>query len=142
MRSARVGWLTKIRFRQFAVALRAGADLHPVAGPRFLSAGFAATHPEAVKQVEAWLDCVSPAVLANELDAFAAAPDLRAALASLTIPVVARVGALDVAMPPAKSEDIVRAVPNGRLEVVPGVGHALTLEDLDGTIASVRRALG
>ncbi|HEX7603206.1 MAG TPA: hypothetical protein VF316_16425, partial [Polyangiaceae bacterium] len=64
------------------------------------------------------------------------------ALAALRIPVLARVGAEDAAAPAAKSQEIARAVPGAELQIVPGVGHALTIEDLPGTIDAVRAALG
>ena len=128
-------------FRGFAAALRARQDLRGLAGPRFLSPGFAAAHPDAVRQVEAWLDAAPGAVVAAELDAFAAAEDLALALAGLAIPVVARVGAVDAAARPPKSEAIARSCPAGRLEIVEGAGHALVLEDEAGTIASLRRLL-
>ena len=53
--------------------------------------------------------------------------------------VLARVGELDQATPPPKSEAIVKACKNARLEVVPGAGHALVLEDLDGVVGAARR---
>jgi len=128
-------------FKQFAAALRQGVDLHGIAADRFLSPAFKATHPEAVRAVTSWLDASPPASLAAELEAFAAAPDLEAAVAALTIPVVARTGELDVACPPPKARAIVGAARKGALEIVPGAGHALMFEDLAGTTASVVRAL-
>jgi pimeloyl-ACP methyl ester carboxylesterase len=128
-------------FRQFAAALRQGVDLHGVAPDRFLSPAFKATHPEAARAVTAWLDATPPVNLASELDAFAAAPDLDDAVAALDVPIFARVGALDVAVGSAESERIVAAAKAGTLEVVPGAGHALVFEDLDGTTASVLRSL-
>ena len=128
-------------FRQFAAALRQGVDLHGIAPDRFLSPAFRATHPDAVRAVTAWLDATPPANLANELEAFAAAPDLDAGVAALTVPILARVGALDVAAGPAASEAIVAAARAGTLEVVTGSGHALMYEDLEGTTASVVKAL-
>jgi pimeloyl-ACP methyl ester carboxylesterase len=125
-------------FRQFAAAVRAGQDLRPIAGPRFLSPAFAKAHPEAVTAVEAWLSAAPPAVIASELDGFADARDLLPALGALRVPVVARVGSADAAAPPPKSEAIVRACPSARLEIAEGAGHALVYEDVDGTIASMR----
>jgi pimeloyl-ACP methyl ester carboxylesterase len=129
----------KAGFHQFAAALRAGQDLRPLAGPRFLSPAFATAHPEAVKAVEAWLEAAPKDVIAGELDAFADADDLGPRLSQLAIPVLARVGELDQATPPPKSEAIVKACKNARLEVVPGAGHALVLEDLDGVVGAARR---
>ena len=127
--------------RQFAAALRAGQDLRPLAAPRFLSAPFAAAHPGAVRAVEGWLSAAPAGVIAAELDAFANAPDLLPALAALRIPIVARVGSADAAAPEPKSEAIVKACASARLELVEGAGHALVYEDLDGTVASLRRLL-
>jgi len=115
-------------FRQFAAALRQGVDLHGVAPDRFLSPAFKATHPEAARAVTAWLDATPPV-------------DLDDAVAALDVPIFARVGALDVAVGSAESERIVAAAKAGTLEVVPGAGHALVFEDLDGTTASVLRSL-
>jgi len=128
-------------FHQFASALRAGQDLRALAAPRFLSAAFAAAHPEAVRAVEDWLTAAPGEVIAGELDAFADAPDLTPALASLRVPVIARVGSADAATPLPHSEAIVTACPDARLEGVAGAGHALVYEDVEGTIASLRRLL-
>lgn len=128
-------------FHGFAAALRAGQDMRPLAAPRFLSAPFAAAHPEAVRAVEGWLDAAPREVIAAELEAFAAAADLTGSLGGLRVPVRARVGSADVAAPPSKSEAIVKACPSARLEIVDGAGHALPYEDLDGTIAALRRLL-
>lgn len=125
--------------RQFVAALRAGVDLRPIAPGRFLSAGFAAAHPEACAAVTRWVDATSPALLADELEAFNSAPPLLPRLGALAIPLLARTGELDVAAPPAKAEALARAVPGALLEIAPGAGHALLLEDTEATIASVRR---
>lgn len=124
-------------FRGFADALLGGADLRDIAGPRFLSETFRTSHPERVRDVEAWLDATTRENLAAELRAFAEAPDLLPSLAALTIPVVARVGSEDLACPLAKSEAIVKACPRARLEVVHGKGHALPYEDEEGTAESI-----
>ncbi|MGO8992647.1 MAG: alpha/beta fold hydrolase [Polyangiaceae bacterium] len=129
-------------FKGFAAALRQGVDLRDIAADRFLSPAFKATHSDAVRAVAAWLDAISPANLANELDAFAVAPDLDVEVAALDIPILARVGALDVAAPPGKSEAIVAAAKRGTLAIVPGAGHALMYEDFHATTASIVSALG
>lgn len=67
--------------------------------------------------------------------------DLRPRLAELDVPILARVGTADLATPPALSEEIVEHAARGHLELVEGVGHALIHEDLEGTVASTRRAL-
>lgn len=57
------------------------------------------------------------------------------------MPVYVRVGELDGAAPPAWSQEIVDAVGNGTLDVVPDTGHLLLLEDYAATAAAVRDAL-
>jgi pimeloyl-ACP methyl ester carboxylesterase len=128
-------------FRGFAGALRAGVDLSSLATARFLAPAFAVAHPEAVVAVKGWLASATREMIAAELDAFATAPDLAEAVSALTMPIVARVGSVDAATPPTKSEAIVRACRSARIEVVDGAGHALMIEDLDGTIAALRGLL-
>jgi pimeloyl-ACP methyl ester carboxylesterase len=128
-------------FQGFAAALRAGQDLHSVMAPRFVAPAYLAAHPEAARVVEGWLDAIAPGALADELEGFARCADLTERVGALRIPVAARVGALDLAVPVAKSEAIRAAVPHAVLDVVPGVAHALIVEDLAGTTAFVERAL-
>lgn len=128
-------------FRGFAELTRSGATFGTLAADRFLSPGFAATHPEAVEAVTGWLNNTPRDVLAAELMALIDAPDLLPALAALRIPVVARVGTRDLASPVAKSEAIAAACPAATLEVVEDAGHALVYEDVAGTLASLQRLL-
>jgi pimeloyl-ACP methyl ester carboxylesterase len=122
-------------YRQFAQMLRGGVDARPLMGPRMLSDAYRARHPEAVAEVESWIDATSVEVLAGELAAFADAPDR----VDGPCPVHARLGAMDVASERAEVERLVGAT--GTLEVVPNVGHALLIEDEAATFAFVRRAL-
>jgi 3-oxoadipate enol-lactonase len=131
----------KAGFRGFAAALRAGQSLDGVATQRFLSPAFATEHPDACARVEGWMHATTPENLARELDAMADAPSLLEGLASFEGTLVARVGELDVAVPPALSEAMVSKARNGTLQVVPGVGHALLEEDRQGTLVAVVDAL-
>lgn len=108
---------------------------------RMLSPPWRAAHPETVATVAAWLDATTPAVLADELAAFAALDDLRPALAHLDVVVTVRTGSLDVATPPAMAESIATACPHARLQIVPGCGHALLVEDEAASIAAIRAAV-
>ncbi|MDP1828042.1 MAG: alpha/beta hydrolase [Archangium sp.] len=127
-------------FRQFAQALRAGVDLRPLAGPRFLARK--AGDDSAVATVQGWLSACPPAALAAELEALAAQPDLVSRLKALDCPVLVRSGTLDQPCPPVKARAIAAACQRGSLELVEGAGHALLLEDSDETIASVTRFVG
>ena len=125
--------------RQFAAGLLAGADLRSLAAPRFLSVR--ARSPANVAAVESWFDATSRQNLAAELAALADAEDLTHRVGALTIPILVRVGAEDVASPPPKSEAIARVSSLGTLQIVPAVGHALMIEDCDATVAAVVAAL-
>lgn len=99
-------------------------------------------NPEWVAEVQTWFSVVSRDDLAEELEAAAVAAQTGVDTASLSFPILARVGDGDVAVPKAYSESLVEKAPNARLEVVEGVGHALMLEDRHGTVNSVRAFLG
>jgi len=125
-------------FRELARLLREGLSLRELLPSRHLSEAYASTHPDSVAEVRAWANATSVDNLAAELEAFSHLPDLLEPLRDLRAPVLARVGALDVSCPVAKSEAIVRASSNATLELVPEVGHALLIEDLEGTSQSIR----
>ena len=60
---------------------------------------------------------------------------------NLEIPIVARIGSADAAVPVTKAQELVSAARHGTLEIVEGKGHALMVEDQAGTVTSVLRAL-
>jgi len=59
------------------------------------------------------------------------AMDLRAGLASITVPTTVVVGSRDILTPPRLARAIASAVPDARLVVVPGAGHMLPYEEPD-----------
>jgi 3-oxoadipate enol-lactonase len=129
-------------FRQFAQVVREGGDLRPIWLGRMAAPGFAEKHPDDAAEVLSWMVAAPPPVVAGELEAFAAAEDLRPRLAELKIPVLLRVGEVDEATPPAFSRAIAERVKFGTLQIVPGCGHALLHEDRAATVNSVALALG
>jgi 3-oxoadipate enol-lactonase len=68
-----------------------------------------------------------PAVIIAACEALAAL-DLRPALADVRIPVLAVVGALDEATPPALSHEVVAGLPNARLVILDGLAHVPQLQ--------------
>jgi 3-oxoadipate enol-lactonase len=109
---------------------------------RMLSPESARNNPTAVAAAAGWLDWPNPESLADELEAMAVTMPCYDRLKTLRIPVLARVGALDIASPPELSQRIVDAIPGAKLEIVEGKGHALLLEDADATVASIAAFLG
>ena len=80
------------------------------------------------------LAAVDPNSYARVCEALASF-DLRDRLGPITAPVLGIAGADDVATPPAIVGEITDGVPDGRLEVLPGVGHLAPYEDPDGVAA-------
>lgn len=115
----------RVALRQFAGALRAGFDPTSIAADRFLATR---RDPEAVALVQRWVRAAPAAALADELDAFAAEPDLLPRLGALRCPLVFRTGSGDVSCPPEKARAVGAAVPHAHVDIVPGAGHALWLE--------------
>lgn len=105
--------------------------------PLMLSAGFAERHPEARERVTGWLELCPPAVLADEMESSAGSEDLLPRLQTLRCPVLLRVGALDAGTPHEQSRRIAERIPGAALQIVPGVGHALFLEDEAATLSAV-----
>lgn len=112
-------------FRAFAAGLRGGFDGTTIAAERFLASR---RDDAAVDTVKAFVRAITAEALADELEAMASEPDLLPRLSSLPCPVVLRTGTHDVSCPPEKAEAIAAAVPNGRVELIEGGGHALWLE--------------
>jgi pimeloyl-ACP methyl ester carboxylesterase len=123
-----------------AAGVRAGALTRELMPARMLSPDFLAKHPEAAEETKAWADATTQRNLADEVDALTRCEDLLPRLAKLSIPLLARVGELDLAVAVTSSEAIAQSC-RCTLEVVPHVGHALLIEDFDATLASVRRVL-
>lgn len=124
-------------YRGYADLARSKADLRPAVRDLYLPPDYAAAHPDIHDQVTDWVHACPRDVFARELDAVAEITDLAPRLSSITCPVVARVGSLDIAAPADWSKAIIDKVPHGRLELVEGCGHALLYEDTDATIASI-----
>jgi pimeloyl-ACP methyl ester carboxylesterase len=125
---------------EYCKLLRAGVDPRPIVEELMLA-------PESrknaawVEDVRAW-GVASPAEhLAQELEAFVAAPDLRPAIAKLEIPILLRVGSLDVATGPARSHRIARVARHATIQEVSGAGHALLCEDFEATAAAIEAHL-
>lgn len=116
-------------------------DLRKQIASLMLSPAFAQAHPDLFARAEAWLDATRPAPLADEVRATSRCADLLPKLGSLRVPVLCRVGELDIATPAAYSEAIVRSVPGAQLQIVPRSGHALLIEDERATVEEIARVL-
>ena len=66
-------------------------------------------------------------------------PDARPLLPAIEVPTLVLVGAEDQITPPERAREMVAALPNGRLVVVPQCGHLSTLERPDEVNAALRQ---
>ncbi|WP_311770774.1 alpha/beta hydrolase [Sphingopyxis sp. JAI128] len=69
--------------------------------------------------------------------AFLAAGDLRHGLAEISVPTVVIHGAEDPLIPVEAAEDVARAIPGARLEIVPGSGHSLDESMVAASLAAL-----
>jgi pimeloyl-ACP methyl ester carboxylesterase len=67
--------------------------------------------------------------------------DARPGLSSVRTPTLVLVGAEDVLTPVHQSAEIAALIPTARLTVLPRGGHAMVIEYLDDTVASIRAFL-
>jgi 3-oxoadipate enol-lactonase len=127
----------------FVQLLRAKVPLPDLMPGRMLSPGFLEAHPESADEVRAWLSAAPREVIADELEAAAReGEDLRPRLRTLECPVLARTGELDLAAPPEQAREVAESARHGTLQIVPGMGHAWSIEDAAATSAALARFLG
>jgi len=124
-------------FGQLAAMLRNSESLEGAFGAMFVSrwfSGSTAPTDEIVSEALSWLHAAPPSVLADEMAAISKGEDLRQRLGGISVPVLLRVGESDLATSPAHVESIANALPHSTVQVVPGKGHLLILEDFDATV--------
>jgi pimeloyl-ACP methyl ester carboxylesterase len=127
----------------FVQLLRSKMPLPDIMPQRMVSPGFLEAHPESADEVRAWLEAAPREVIADELEAAALhGEDLRPRLRTLECPVLARTGELDLAAPPEMARAVAESARHGTLQIVPGMGHAWSIEDPAGTSAALARFLG
>ena len=104
---------------------------------RWLSAGFAAAHPDV-------LENAVNVFLGNDIPAYAETchmlgrADIRAALSGFAMPTRIMVGSEDYATPPAMAEAMRAAIPGATLEVLEGAAHLTPLERSDDVARMLR----
>ena len=68
-------------------------------------------------------------------------PEVESLVATITCPTLVCTGELDTWASPAQHETIAAAMPNARLEIVPGAGHMIQLEAPEALNAAITRWL-
>jgi len=118
-----------------------GDDMRAFLREVMLSPTWRDAHPEDMERVLAWLQVTTPGPIAAEVRAMASLADLRPELPGLRTRVYLRVGAADPVCPPSTSDEICRLVPRATMDVVPGCGHTLFIEDGPGTVEAIAREI-
>ena len=128
-------------FRGTADAVSAGIDISELLVSRFLSPEFAAAHPDACAHAARAIEAAPAETIAGELAAIAECADLDGRLSELDCPLCLRTGERDVAAPPDVVRVLAAAARNASVDIVPGAGHLLQIEDCGGTLDAMRETL-
>lgn len=92
-------------------------------------------------RVKGLVQSAPPGAVAWAQRAMAARPDSFDTLSALKVPVLVVVGEEDELSPPAEAEAMARAVPDGRLEIIPKAGHLSAVEQPEAFNAAVTEFL-
>jgi pimeloyl-ACP methyl ester carboxylesterase len=130
----------RARYAATAKVVEEGVDLSEPLHAAFFANDWA-RRPGMIDVTRSWIAATSPSYVASELRQIASCADLLPALANVDARIVARHGTADATIPVSKSADLARAARHGRFEPVEGRGHALLLEDREGTWTAIERAL-
>lgn len=82
-----------------------------------------------VRRVREWGLKADPRAVSESLIAMRDRKDYLNELEKFSFPTLVIGGALDRTIPPENSEAIARALPNAKLEIIPGVGHMANMEN-------------
>lgn len=101
----------------------------------------ARSRPEAVKQVEGWLEGTTGGVVADDWEAFAEARDLLPHVGLLKARTTVRCGGKDTLFSPQQTEELAKRIRGAKLQRVPEAGHAVWVEDPHRTLEALDEAL-
>lgn len=87
-----------------------------------------AERPDVVERARALMASTPPGTIVAALEAMKHRTDATRELGGIGVPVLVLVGEHDGPAPPSVAREMAEAVPNGRLEVLPGAGHLSNLE--------------
>jgi 3-oxoadipate enol-lactonase len=110
-----------------AAASKGLDSIADIAMRRLFAPGFHAANPGLVSDRRRIFLASDPAVIIAACEALASL-DLRPALADVRIPILALVGELDEATPPAMSREVVDGLPNAAMTVLQGLAHVPQLQ--------------
>ncbi len=97
-----------------------------------------AAQPAIVERYIAMVKRAGVRRLVSQNRAVMARADLRPALGAVTCPALVVCGEADALTPPEHTRELAALLPRARLEIVPGAGHMLTLEQPERVTALLR----
>ena len=109
--------------------------------PKMLAPRTYETNPDLAHRVRAIMAGTSVAGIVGALLGMRDRPDSTPLLAEVDQPVLVIHGAQDQLIPPSEAEAMYAAMPNSRLELVPGAGHLVNMEQPASFNAAVRTFL-
>ncbi|MBF6596403.1 MAG: alpha/beta fold hydrolase [Thermaceae bacterium] len=115
-----------------------------VALPWIWGRAYLETHPEVAGTAsleQMGLAAPSLAAQQNLLAGFLTLGDLRPQLANIVVPTLVLSGQEDLLFPPCYGQEIADAIPGAHLELLPGVGHVVVVEDTPGLAQAIRSFL-
>ncbi|HSW28820.1 MAG TPA: alpha/beta hydrolase [Longimicrobiales bacterium] len=110
--------------------------------PALLGETTRSERPGVVEQVRGLVAQAHAEGVACALEAMRERPDSLPRLGAIRVPVLVLVGEEDTLTPPVESRKIAEGVPDGRLVVLPGVGHLANLEAPEAFNAALADWLG
>ena len=119
-----------LALRRQAIELFAAGRMEEVLRANVLFAfhPLAAARPGLVEDYLAMIRRAGAQQLITQNRAVMARADRRAELPQITCPVLVACGEADQITPPEHAREMAAAIPGARLEIVPGAGHMLTME--------------
>jgi pimeloyl-ACP methyl ester carboxylesterase len=109
--------------------------------PRLLSPRTLDERPDVLDEARAIAGDITVEGMVAALMAMKERPDATAWLAELAVPVLILHGADDLLIPPSEAEATQALVPGARLQIIPGAGHLVNLEQPAAFNAEVRNFL-
>ncbi|WP_291774835.1 alpha/beta fold hydrolase [Castellaniella sp.] len=124
----------QMRSKAKTQGLSAVAD---IAMARLFSGDFREKHPDVLAQCREHFLAMSPDTFDDACQSLATL-DLGNHLHKVVVPVLVVVGEGDEATPPVMARQLVAALPNARLHVLPGCAHVPQLQDPQSFLAAIR----
>ena len=93
--------------------------------------------PELLARLRTMMRDVGPEAAVRQIRAISARREHRQVLEQLRIPVQLLCGEHDRVTPPARSKELAHWIPGAQLEVVPGAGHMLPLEQAHAVVKTL-----